>query len=205
MSHDEAAGAAEPPEPAGPPGSGGAAGAAGGSHAALLRWRAETLADELVAAERPATRVLPGASGGGRRRRLRVCSLRPPGTRADRAGRPLAGRGRHGPELGALSAAASSHLLSVFEIRGPEDLAEQVRRYRLAVPRSPRADWWRTTEGRLAWAIPDYLAHAEDHAAVHLSVLGYFTTAGRAITAARELSAGSLHTVLAGRGPDRTR
>ena len=48
------------------------------------------------------------------------------------------------------------------------------------------------------WLIPDFAAVAADYDAVHLSVAGYLTTAGRA------LSVDDGRTVLAGWNPDQT-
>src|SRR5690348_15038461 len=66
---------------------------------------------------------------------------------------------------------------SVFEIGGPDDWTELVRRYPLAVTKSRRHDWWRATGHDFEWAIPDYHAVAADYDAVHLSVAGYLSTA----------------------------
>jgi hypothetical protein len=87
---------------------------------------------------------------------------------------------------------------SVFEIGGPDDWIELVQRYPLTVTRSRRHDWWRATGRNEPWAIPDYRAVAADYDGIHLSVLGYLSTAGRA------LSAGDAYTVLAGWDPDQT-
>jgi hypothetical protein len=87
---------------------------------------------------------------------------------------------------------------SIFEIGGPDDWIELVERYPLAVPLSRRHDWWRVTGQDLRWTIPDYVAVAGDYDGVHLSVIGYLSTAGRA------LDAGAFPTVLAGWNPDQT-
>ena len=88
---------------------------------------------------------------------------------------------------------------SVFEISGPEAWVELVERYPLTVHRTRvRHDWWRVTGQNVAWAIPDYLAAAADYDAIHLTVHGYLSTAGRALPAA------DAHTVLAGWNPDET-
>jgi hypothetical protein len=55
--------------------------------------------------------------------------------------------------------------------------------------------------GRAAtWLIPDYPKVAADYDAIHLSVGGYLTTAGRAVVVEPDSAA----TVLAGWGPDET-
>jgi len=170
----------------------------------LQRWRAETLADEHAAAERPAD---PRANWSGR------WWSTPAGAGVLGSTRTLGQAGPVGLSLvedGHEWTAARCRRLhpratvSVFEVAGPEDLAELVGTYPLPVPRSRRHDWWRTTGEDRAWAIPDYVAVAGDFDAIHLSVLGYLTTAGRAIEIGRSLPAGSTHTVLAGWDPDQT-
>ena len=87
---------------------------------------------------------------------------------------------------------------SIFEIDGPDDWSALVARYPLAVPRSRRHDWFRLTGQDADWAIPDYAAIAADYDGIHLSVMGYLTSAGRV------LRAGGYQTVLAGWSPDET-
>jgi hypothetical protein len=87
---------------------------------------------------------------------------------------------------------------TVYEIQSARDWGELVARYPLAVTKARRHDWWRATGEDRAWAIPDYRAVAADYDAVHLTVGGYLSTAGRAI------ATGSTHTVLAGWNPDET-
>ena len=48
------------------------------------------------------------------------------------------------------------------------------------------------------WLIPDFTAAAADYDAVHLTVFGYLTTAGRAVPV------GDARTMLAGWDPDET-
>lgn len=86
----------------------------------------------------------------------------------------------------------------VFEITGPDAWAELAGRYPLDVSLSRRHDWWRATGHDGSWLIPDWEAAASEYDAVHLTVLGYLTTAGRA------LPVGDSHTVLAGWNPDET-
>lgn len=74
-------------------------------------------------------------------------------------------------------------------------LGRVVARYPLSVTKARRHDWWRATAEDHAWAIPDYPAVAADYDAIHLTVGGYLSTAGRAITA------GGAYTVLAGWSP----
>ena len=84
------------------------------------------------------------------------------------------------------------------EITGPDDWAQLAARYPLDVTRSRRHDWWRVTGWTGTWLIPDYTAVAADYDAIHLTVLGYLTTAGR------DLPAGDARTMLAGWDPDTT-
>lgn len=69
----------------------------------------------------------------------------------------------------------------------------------------PAAGRWRQGPGRGSmrspvrrWLIPDFTAAAADYDAIHLSVVGYLTTAGRA------LPVGDARTMLAGWNPDET-
>ena len=86
----------------------------------------------------------------------------------------------------------------ILDIRTPEDWVDLVARYPLNVSRSRRHDWWRTTGTASAWLIPDWVAVASDYDAVHLTVMGYLTTAGRALPVLDAC------TVLAGWDPDQT-
>jgi hypothetical protein len=73
-----------------------------------------------------------------------------------------------------------------------------VGRYPVDVSKSRRHDWWRVTGWAGRWLIPDFGGVAADYDAVHLSIAGYLTTAGRA------LSVDDARTVLAGWDPDQT-
>lgn len=86
----------------------------------------------------------------------------------------------------------------IREIHGPEAWARLVDEYPLEVTREKRGDWWRTTGRDGRWWIPDWAAVADDYDAVHVSVLGYLSTAGWAVPTARGA------TVLAGWGPGHT-
>jgi GNAT superfamily N-acetyltransferase len=87
----------------------------------------------------------------------------------------------------------------VFEIDGPAAWAKLVRRYPLDVSAGRRHDWYSVTGRSGSWTIPDWSAVRHDFDAVHLTIGGYLTTAGRAIPVDEERS-----TVLAGWGPDST-
>lgn len=86
----------------------------------------------------------------------------------------------------------------VYEISEPGDWVDLVAGYPLDVDRSRRHDWWRTTGSRGPWLIPDWSAVGADYDAVHLTVLGYLGTAGRA------LPVGDPVTLLAGWEPEVT-
>jgi hypothetical protein len=88
--------------------------------------------------------------------------------------------------------------VTVYEITGPQSWAELVERYPLDVSKSRRHDWWRVSGWAGRWLVPDFTAVAADYDAIHLTVLGYLTTAGRA------LPAGNARTLLAGWAPDAT-
>jgi hypothetical protein len=87
----------------------------------------------------------------------------------------------------------------VFEIDGPAAWADLVRRYPMDVSAGRRHDWYRVTGRSGSWAIPDWSEVRHDFDAVHLTVAGYLSTAGRAIPVDEERS-----TVLAGWDPDST-
>ena len=167
--------------------------------AALLAWRERTLQDESRAADRPDDPRAPYSGSWWSTPAL--SGLR-------RSTRSLASTGPVGLHLveDALFNWASARCwslqvdsgASIFHIGGPDDWTELVRRYPLPVTKSRRHDWWRATGCDLEWAIPDFHAVAGDYDAVHLSVAGYLSTAGRA------LRAGEWHTVLAGWNPDDT-
>lgn len=156
----------------------------------LERWRAAMLADEAAAATRPAD---PRANWTGFWWSTPGCPGIPSSTRGLGAGGPV---GLTLVEDDPGSASARCRRLRphpaarVFEINRPEDFAELVRRHPLPVPRSRRHDWWRTTGQNCDWAIPDYLAVAEEYDAVHLSALGYLSTAGRALPLGRVVPLG---------------
>jgi hypothetical protein len=90
----------------------------------------------------------------------------------------------------------------VREISGPGDWTELVSRYPLDVSKSRRHDWFRVTGRADRWLIPDFEAVAADFDAVHVTVGGYLTTAGRALPVpGRDVG---YATMLAGWDPDQT-
>lgn len=86
----------------------------------------------------------------------------------------------------------------IYEITDPPDLVELVSRYPLHTDHARRHDWYRTTGCRGPWLIPDWDTIGSSYDAVHLTVLGYLATAGRAIPV------GSHYTMLAGWDPSKT-
>jgi hypothetical protein len=166
--------------------------------AALLAWRADTLEDERRAADRPDDPRAPysghwwstPALSGLRRSTRSLDSAGPAGLHLVEDAFSWSSARCWSLQLPAEA--------SIFEIGGADDWTELVRRYPLAVPKSRRHDWWRATGHDLEWAIPDFHAVAADYDAVHLSVAGYLSTAGRAIPS------GEAHTVLAGWNLDET-
>ncbi len=87
----------------------------------------------------------------------------------------------------------------VLEIGRPDDWVALVRRYPVDVTAGKRGDWWRATGRDGGWLIPDWPAVADNWDAVHLSIAGYLTTAGRPLDVTEGYA-----TVLAGWDPDAT-
>jgi hypothetical protein len=169
-----------------------------GAAGSLARWRSDTVEDERAARKRP---LNPAANWGGYWWSSPVSSSLVSTTRC------LHGLGAVGLALvedtfgwtdarcWPLAARPESR---IYEISGPGDWAGLVARYPLDVSRSRRHDWWRVTGWSGRWLIPDFTAAAADYDAVHLSVIGYLTTAGRS------LPVGDARTMLAGWDPDQT-
>ncbi|MGY1812425.1 hypothetical protein [Blastococcus sp. SYSU D00820] len=86
----------------------------------------------------------------------------------------------------------------VYEVTGPGAWIALAARYPLEVTRSRRHAWWEVSGWDGAWVLPDWVAVAADWDAVHVTVAGYLTAAGRA------LPAGEARTLLAGWHPDAT-
>jgi hypothetical protein len=86
--------------------------------------------------------------------------------------------------------------LRVCEIDGPDDWLELVETYPFDVTGEKRGTWWQTTRIDDTWFIPDWEAVAADFDVVHLTGMGYLTTAGRPLAAAGG------HTLMAGFSPD---
>jgi hypothetical protein len=168
------------------------------SPAALQAWRAATLDDERLAGNRPTD---PSALWSGH------WWSTPALAGLTRSTRSLPGAGPVGLALVedgmGWTSATVEHLLPqpgvrVYEVDGPVAWAELVARYPLSVTDSRRHDWWKITRRSGGWLLPDYEALAVDYDAVHLSVCGYLSSAGRA------LDVGGAASVIAGWDPDAT-
>lgn len=88
---------------------------------------------------------------------------------------------------------------TVYEVDGPEAWADLCRRYPIEMTASRRHDWYRTTGETGRWVLPDWSRAAAEIDAVHLTVAGYLSTAGRAVPVTEDTA-----TVLAGWDPDQT-
>lgn len=69
----------------------------------------------------------------------------------------------------------------ILEIESAEDWTDLCRAFPLEVTASRRHDWFRTTGRHGRWVIPDWEQAATKWDAVHLTVVGYLSTAGRAL------------------------
>lgn len=163
----------------------------------LAAWKATTLADEADAVSRPTDPAAPWSGSWW---------SSPANSRLPRTARALDGLGSVGLVLeedgfGETEARVvpvrARGGIRVYEIATPRDWVELVARHPLEVSLSRRHDWWRATGLAGTWLIPDWAAVAEEFDVVHLSVLGYLMTAGRALPVADDL-----RTVLAGWNPD---
>lgn len=97
----------------------------------------------------------------------------------------------------------ATHPVRVYEIDSPDDLSRLVARFPLDVSRSRRGCWWETTGVDTAWWMPDWQAASRELDAVHLTVRGYLSTAGRAVPVPGGVVQGT-STVLAGWAPGET-
>lgn len=87
----------------------------------------------------------------------------------------------------------------VLEVDGPAAWADLCRRHPFDVTASRGDDWRRATGRTGRWVAPDWASVAREVDAVHLTVAGYLTTAGRAVEVDDDTAS-----VLAGWDPDRT-
>jgi hypothetical protein len=87
----------------------------------------------------------------------------------------------------------------VLELTGPDALADLVRRHPFDVSESRQPDWKRATGRTGRWLIPDWPSVADEFDAVHVTVFGYLTCAGRPIAVDDDAA-----TLMAGWAPDET-
>ncbi|WP_159698359.1 hypothetical protein [Arthrobacter sp. 18067] len=87
----------------------------------------------------------------------------------------------------------------ILEITSAEDWSELCRAFPLEVTASRRHDWFRTTGRQGRWVIPDWEKAASTWDAVHLTVDGYLSAAGRALPVGKDTA-----TVIAGWDPGST-
>ncbi len=87
----------------------------------------------------------------------------------------------------------------ILEITTEEDWTNLCRAFPLEVTASRRHDWFRTTGRHGRWVIPDWEQAAHEWDAVHLTVAGYLSLAGRALVVGEDTS-----TVIAGWDPGST-
>jgi hypothetical protein len=162
----------------------------------LALWRATALSDEREAARhsKPATANLTG-NWTSTPSRMTTTSRSHPELGAVTLRLVEDGLGWRQADVWPLRPAG---VCRIYEITGPLAWAELVARYPLDVSLSRRQDWWRTTGHDGSWLIPDWAAVSSDFDAVHLTVAGYLSTAGRAI------AVGTSHSVLANWDPDNT-
>ena len=165
----------------------------------LSRWRTAALADEVRARhDRPAD---PRASISGSWWSIPPSDLRRTTRRLDPYG-PV-GLWLIEDDLGRDSAITRRTIVpeapTVFEIDGPRAWTELCERYPLEVTADRRHDWYRATGRDGRWCLPDWAAAAADYDAVHLTVIGYLSTAGRAVRVSDDFGS-----VIAGWDPDAT-
>lgn len=101
-----------------------------------------------------------------------------------------------GPEKSRIFHIVPTSVPRVREIDGPDDWLDLVETYPFDVTGEKRGTWWRTTRIDDAWFIPDWAAVGVDFDVVHLTGMGYLTTAGRPLAVAGG------HTLMAGFSPD---
>jgi hypothetical protein len=88
----------------------------------------------------------------------------------------------------------------VHEVAGADDWTALAARFPLPVGRAAGGEWSRHTGRRARWVVPDYAAVAAEFDAVHLTVAGWLSIAGRPLP----VPGTDASTYLAGWGPDVT-
>lgn len=181
-----------------------------GAAANLARWLAGVRDDESEAAKRPPD---PEAPYSGQWWSAPITAATLLSTTRSLPGLGAAGLTAYEDPFGWVSARCwplrPSAGAGIYEVSSPDDWTALVARYPLDVSASKRHDWWRVTGRAGRWLIPDFAAVAEDYDAVHVTVGGYLTTAGRVLPADRlgrsdGAAAGVASTMLAGWSPDET-
>ena len=151
-----------------------------GSRPALDAWRVHTAADERRAAhERPAD---PRAPWSGEWWSTPVTADLVVTTRSLPGAHPvqlLLVEDELGWRTAATWPVPVPGWARVREVGSAEDWVALVARHPLAVTASRRHDWWRATGQEGPWLLPDWSALAQQHDAVHLTVDGYLSAAGR--------------------------
>ncbi|PWJ45556.1 hypothetical protein SAMN06264364_1557 [Quadrisphaera granulorum] len=200
----------------------------------LARWRRDTVADEQRAARERPQEVTASSSGFWWSTPApsdllcttpSIPSARSTGGHAPDLAVPEV-PGGHRPPVGVVLVEDSSGWptlttrqvrlrpgLRVYEIDGPAAWIALVEAHPLRVTRSRRHDWYRATGWSGSWVMPDWVSVAREWDGVHPSVLGYLSTAGRALVtsllgesgpAGAGLEAGTARTLLAGWDPGTT-
>jgi hypothetical protein len=87
---------------------------------------------------------------------------------------------------------------SIYEVKGAGDWASLVERYPMDATGTHDGEWryWGGVRG--PWLLPDWDKVSRDYAGIHVTIGGYLTSSGRA------LSVGDSYTMLAGWVPDGT-
>lgn len=86
-----------------------------------------------------------------------------------------------------------------YEIDGPQAWAQLCREFPVEVTAQKRHDWYRATGRAGRWVVPDWPRVAEQYDGIHLTVRGYLSSAGTAITVDDATAS-----VIAGWAPDET-
>ena len=171
-----------------------------GIPAALARWQAAEAEEEEKAAGRPSDPAAPWSGHWW----STPAMARLPETSRELPGFGAAGLALVEDPLGWTEASCqpvrTDPNARCYEVDGPDRWAHLADQYPFDVTNSRRHDWWRVTGWAGPWLMPDYAAVAGDYDAVHVTVLGYLTTAGRDISA----GPGGARTMLAGWAPDTT-
>jgi hypothetical protein len=169
-----------------------------GAPAQLAAWRAETRREERRAHNLPSDPAAPYSGWWWSTPRLTELVTTTRNLGALPAVQLALVEDPPGFERARVARLQPAHGLRIFEIASPQDWIELVQRYPIDVSWSRRHDWWRVTRCSGPWLIPDWAAVGADYDGVHLTVLGYLSTAGRS------LPVGDSNTLLAGFDPDVT-